>query len=90
MFSFIIFGWINPHCLRFFLMWLNYVFFYKIHVFFECFYIPPDESGIIFELTNFGLRFWAVTSTPKTSNKGLLSLSNASRDFDVISQMASV
>ena len=71
-------------------MWLNYVFFYKIDVFFECFYIPPDESGIIFELTNFGLRFWAVTSTPKTSNKGLLSLSNSSRDFDVISQMASV
>ena len=65
-------------------------FFYKIDVFFECFYIPPDESGIIFELTNFGLRFWAVTSTPKTSSKGLLSLSNASRDFDVISQMASV
>ena len=73
-------------------MSLNYVFFYKIDVFFECFYIPPDESGIIFELTNFGLRFWAVTSTPKTStlNKGLLSLSNSSRDFDVISQMASV
>ena len=66
------------------------MFFYKIHVFFERFYIPPDESGIIFGLTNFGLRFWAVTSTPKTSNKGLLSLSNASRDFDVISQMASV
>ena len=65
-------------------------FFYKIHVFFECFYILPDESGIIFELTNFGLLFWAVTSTPKTGNKGLLSLSNSSRDFDVISQMASV
>ena len=29
MFSFIIFGWINPHCLCFFLMWLNYVFFIK-------------------------------------------------------------
>ena len=69
------------------------MFFYKIkliHVFFERFYIPPDESGIIFELTNFGLRFWAVTSTPKTSKKGLSSLSNASRDFEVISQMASV
>ena len=30
-------------------------FLYKIHVFFERFYISPDENGIIVKLTNFGL-----------------------------------